>query len=384
MSLFRRAERRSSPVEAWLADEDAEILLGARASWETLFPVFAAVRLLCDAVAQTPLHAYDANGRLDRQPAFFDRPSAIPRESRYQWLYRGVYSALIRGGSFGHVIGLGRGDGGWPRSLEWLNPTRCGVMDDDDVYSPRFTFDGFPLVNDDVLYIPAFPQPGRVQGISPIKAFALTSEVGWQALRFGRDWFKNNGLPAGMLQHKKLDVIPAEDAKTIKAAFKAATQSRDWAVIGQDWDVHQVTIPADESQFLGTIKATANQVAAIYGVPPERIGGESASSRSYANLDMDLRYLRQTSVAGWLIQFEQALTMIAPPGQWAAFNMDANIRADTLTRMQSHKIALETGLETQDEARAMEDKPPLTPDQKTEWANTWRAKQQPRQETTAQ
>ena len=381
MSLFRRHESRAvSYQDVWGADADPDLILGSRASWETLIPVFAAVRLLCDAVAQTPLHAYDASGRLDRQPAFFDRPSAIPRESRYQWAYRGVYSALIRGGSFGHVVGLGRGPGGWPQSVDWLNPARCSVMDNDAVLSPRFTFDGTPIP--DVLYIPAFPQPGRVLGLSPIEAFALTSEVGWQALRFGRDWFKNNGTPGGVLKNQKLDVIPRDTAKTLKARFKESVTGRDVLVVGKDWDYNAVTIPADESQFLGTIKATANQVAAIYGVPPERIGGEAGSSRSYANLDMDLRYLRQTSVAGWLIQLEQALTMLAPPGQWAAFNMDANVRADTLTRMQSHKIAMELGIETQDEARGVEDKAPLSDEAKTEWANTWRAKQSPRQETT--
>jgi hypothetical protein len=62
--------------------------------------------------------------------------------------------------------------------------------------------------------------------------------------------------------------------------------------------------------------------------------------------------------------------------------MDAGIRADTLTRMQAHEIALRTGIETQDEARAVEDKPPLTPDEAAAWLNAYRPTQSTRQETT--
>jgi len=72
-------------------------------------------------------------------------------------------------------------------------------------------------------------------------------------------------------------------------------------------------------------------------------------------------------VAGWLIQIEQALTRVAPGRRYVQFNMDANIRPDTLTRMQAHEIALRTGIETIDEAREIEDKPPLSDVERAEW-----------------
>ena len=39
-------------------------------------------------------------------------------------------------------------------------------------------------------------------------------------------------------------------------------------------------------------------------------------------------------------------------------------------------------VETQDEARAVEDKPPLTPDEAAAWLNAYRPTQSTRQETT--
>ncbi|MEV5085982.1 hypothetical protein AB0K74_47410 [Streptomyces sp. NPDC056159] len=45
--------------------------------------------------------------------------------------------------------------------------------------------------------------------------------------------------------------------------------------LGNGVKYRAISVPANESQFLETIKATANQVAAIYGVPPEKVGGET-------------------------------------------------------------------------------------------------------------
>lgn len=364
MSLFKRPERRAlSYQDIWGTDSDWDYLSTITNDYATFVPVFAATRLLCDAVAQTPLHAYNDGGRLDRQPQFLMTPSV--RGTRYEWMYRLAYSLLIRGNAYGVVTGIG--SDGWPSSIEWLNPTDVSVMDDNDTTNPVFMVGGQAIAGDAILHIPAFPMPGKVLGLSPIAAFATTTEVGWQAIRFGRDWFRNNGNPGAILKNTKLDTIPKDATDVIKSRFKSAVSARDLLVVGRDWEFDSVSIPAEESQFLGTIKATANQIAAIYGVPPERIGGEAASSRSYANLDMDLRYLRSTAVAGWLIQIEQALTKIAPGRRMVKFNMDANIRPDTLTRMQAHEIALRTGIETIDEAREVEDKPPLTDAERAEF-----------------
>jgi len=331
-------------------------------------PVFAAVRLLSDAVALTPLHVYDESGRLDRQPEFLSSPS--PTTTRYEWLYRLTYGLLVRGNAFGAVLGVGRD--GWPTGIEWLDPSKCGVLDDENTVAPVFTVNGQPAAPGSILHIPAFPVPGRVLGISPIRAFAMTSEVGWQALRFARDWLRTNGVPSATLKHTRLDEVPRETATKLKAKFKESAANRDLVVFGKDWELDTVAVPADEARFLAMMKATATQVAAIYGLPPERIGGEAASSRSYANLDMDLRYVRQTGVLGWLTQIEQALSRYGRRRQWAQFNADGPVRADLLTRMQAHKIALETGLETLDEGRATEDKPPLTADELARWASIYR------------
>ena len=365
MSLFRRREperRDVSLQDVWGADAD----FWTASDYSTFVPVFAAVRLLADSVAQTPLEAYDAQGRMASQPQFLAAPSVLDRP--YEWKYKLVYSLLIRGNAYGVVTSMGRD--GWPTGLEWLNPTHCDVMDDDNVVNPIYTYHGQPI-DGQVLHIPAFPIAGKVKGVSPIKAFANIVEVGSSATTFARDWFRNNGVPGAVVQHKKVPLIDADVAAAIKEKYKVAVRGRDVLVIGQDWDVSPVAMPADEAHFLATIKATASQVAAIYGVPPERIGGEAGSSRSYSNLDMDLRYLKQTSVAGWLTQIEQALDTVAPARQRVLFNMDDGTRADAKTRAETHEINLRTGVETLDEARLDENRPTLSQAEMDAWMNRY-------------
>ena len=67
------------------------------------------------------------------------------------------------------------------------------------------------------------------------------------------------------------------------------------------------------------------------------------------------------------MRIEEALTAHMPRPQYAKFNLDAGVRADLKSRMESHEIAMRTGVSTQDEARALEEKEPLTPEQKAEW-----------------
>ena len=63
---------------------------------------------------------------------------------------------------------------------------------------------------------------------------------------------------------------------------------------------------------------------------------------------------------------------------------DWPLRRDVVTRMQAHDIALKNGLETNDEGRALEERPPLTSEQINQWQNLYgpRAGQAPTTATT--
>jgi HK97 family phage portal protein len=385
MSLLwgRKAEERAiSYTDVWARGGDVSTISSASINTALrLAPVYSATRLLADQFAAAPLHAYrtaqdGSRGRLDRQPSLIIAPSATV--SAFTWKYQAITSVLLRGNAFGLITGLDAN--GWPTTVEWLNPDNVDV--DESTANPVYYYNGRLLERSSVVHIPGYVVAGSCVGASPLTAFKTVIETGLRAQDFGRDWFKNGAVPGGILKNTE-QVVSAEVADVAKRRFKAATANRELFVTGSDWDYSTLSVPADEARFIETLKLTATQIANVYGVPPERVGGETGSSMTYGNREQDSLDLVTFGLRPWFVRFEEALSALMPRPQYARFNIDAIVRADLLTRYQAHEIALRIGLETNDEGRSIEDRPPLTSEQKAEWVDLYRsAPPQPTQGTT--
>lgn len=355
---FRRTamQRAISYQDVWGAGSDPAVLRGnSQERALRLGPVYAATRLLADSVASLPLKSYRTDGD-DRlpvpMPALFRRPAAVG--TRYDWLHRCMTSLTLRGNAYGLVVAWG--PDGWPSQIEWLHPDDV-ALEDNLAPVPVWYYKGRRLEDGQMFHIPAYTVPGQILGLSPIAYFATTTEAGLLANQFGRDWFANGSTPSAVLES---DMAVDRDAATIlKARFKEAAQGRDVVALGNGVKYRPISVPANESQFLETIKATANQIAAIYGVPPEKVGGETGGSLTYATVEQNSIDLLTWTLRPWLGRLEEAFSQLRPPTEEARFNADAMLRTDTLTRYQAHRIARAIGLNSIDELRRQEDEPPL-------------------------
>jgi HK97 family phage portal protein len=374
MSLIwsRKAETRDiSYGDVWSRGGDVSAISSSTInSALRLAPVYAATRLIADQFAAAPLRAYKVapdgtRGRMDRQPSLITAPSGTV--SAFTWKYQAITSVLLRGNAYGLVTETDAQ--GWPTTIEWMNPDK--VVVDETLASPRYFYDGRPLDRLSVVHIPGYVVAGSCIGASPLTAFKTVIDTGLRAQEFGNDWFKNGAVPGGVLKNTAQQIGP-EVAQAARDRFKAATRGRELFVTGSDWEYSTLSVPADEARFIETLKLTATQIANVYGVPPERVGGETGSSMTYGNREQDSLDLVTYGLRPWFVRFEEALTSLMPRPQYAKFNIDAIVRADLLTRMQAHEIATRVGLETNDEAREIEDRPPLTTDQKAEWVDTYR------------
>jgi len=355
---FRRTalKRAITYQDVWGAGADPAVLRGTGQERALrLGPVYAATRLLADSVASLPLKSYRADGddRLRAPvPPLFRRPSATG--TRYDWLHRCMTSLTLRGNAYGLVVAWG--PDGWPSQIEWLHPDDVHI-EDNLAAVPVWYYKGRRLEDGQLFHIPAYTVPGQILGLSPIAYFATTTEAGLLANQFGRDWFANGSTPSAVLE---TDMVVDRDAATIlKARFKEAAEGRDVVALGNGVKYRAISVPANESQFLETIKATANQIAAIYGVPPEKVGGETGGSLTYATVEQNSIDLLTWTLRPWLARLEDAFSWLRPPTEEARFNVDAMLRTDTLTRYQAYRISRAIGLHNIDELRRTEDEPPL-------------------------
>lgn len=359
---FRRSEKRNitipfdvGPAAHPYSDVNVERAL-------TLGPVFAAGRLLASSVATLPLQTYRRIGdRRERvaDPPLLKQPSV--QGDLHDWIFRAMTSLIYRGNAVGLITT--RDVFERPTGVEWLNPDEVNVHDSQPSGRGSFTdplwyWRGRLVPASDLIHIPWFTFPSRVWGLSPIRAYASTVSTGLSAQRFSAEWFDAGGVPPGTFKNAT-QVVSQDDAEQIKHRLVQAIRTHQPIVYGADWEYTPITISPNEAKFVETMKLGATQIAAIYGIPPEMIGGESGASMTYANVENQSINFVQFTLLPWLTKLEDALSALLPRPQYVKFNVDALIRPDATTRYANYKVARDIGLMNLDEMRALEDLPPL-------------------------
>ena len=341
------------PVTAFLTGQDAE---PTTQSILRLAPVYAATRLIADQVASLPWHAHvDRDGipeRLRPQPDLIANPSRYG--TRYDWLFRLMTSVLLRG----NAVGLrGNEVRGWPTKVEWLDPTKVACREDEP--GKPLYYDGRLLDENQIVHIPGYVLPDARWGLTPIGAFRSIADVGLGAQDYAAAWFTAGApVPRGILRNTEMSVV-ADVAKAAKESYRKNLAHGDLFVTGKDWEWTSVQLPADDVRFIEAMRASATQVAAIYGVPSEMIGGESGGSLTYNTVELNLLSLAMITLRPWVTRIEQALTGLLPRGQYVKANLDAAVRSDTKTKYEVYKIQADMRHRTPNELRALDDLPPL-------------------------
>ncbi|TFD80706.1 phage portal protein [Cryobacterium sp. Sr8] len=370
--LFRKAAevRAVSFQDVWGSGGS---LASASKSALSLVPVYAATGLIADQFAAAPVAVFEKGSsgvpsRVDVQPDLVRDPGANGLDV-YSWKHQAITSCLLRGNAYGLITAIDNQSR--PSKVLWLNPEDVFVDEASGV--PQYFYKGRLVPRADLIHIPAYVQAGSVVGLSPLGLFKAQIETGDQAQQFGKNWFKRGGIPSGVLKNS-MTTISADQASTTKARFKASVAASEPFVTGKDWDYTPITVPGGEAQFISTLKLTATQFAAIYRVAPEDIGGEtSGSSLTYKSLEQDQIRFAMRTLRPWTTRFEAVFDRYLFGTQYMRFNLDASARADLSTRMSAHAAAIGAGIETISEARALEERAPLTAEQWAEFMATRQA-----------
>lgn len=348
-------------------------LFGNPAGMLSLVPLYATIRLIADQFASTPLHTYRERSNGSRERLNRDSPLIAPvHGSLATWKTQLIMGLLTRGNSFG--IPTATDAAGWPTGVLWA-PDGMVTCDETNPAAPKWYYDGRLLKPTEIIHVPWLVPPGKVLGLSPLAAFKVLWETGQAAQILARNFYDSGGVPSGHVKNTA-QVLTPEQAEIAKDRFKKAVSGRDVLVTGNDWDYSAIGLPADQLAFVASLKLTATQIASIYGVAPEEVGGETGSSLTYATTEMNDLKLSGRTMRPWYERCESTFVQVTPRGQYLKFNADALVRADIKTRMEAHEIALRTGLETQPEGRSIEDRAPLTDAERADWLATYRTASQ--------
>jgi HK97 family phage portal protein len=160
------------------------------------------------------------------------------------------------------------------------------------------------------------------------------------------------------MRNKEKTINP-EESREIQGRLSAAMRSRRPLVFGNDWDFTALQVNPEESQFIETMRLNATQIASIFGVPAEMVGGDQGGPLSYSSPEQNMIHLVSVTLRPWLVRLETAFALLLPTRDFVKFNVDAMIRTSLLERYTAHGMALDQGWRSRDEIRAIEDLPPL-------------------------
>lgn len=328
-------------------------------------PVFGAIRTIADLIASLTPVLYKANskGIPERQPtpSLFAAPSI--HGTLYDWLFRGSFSMGIQGDAIGLITATDYY--GLPTMVEWLNPEQVATQDG-KLYGPGSYTDpmwwwwGRPINPKMLIHIPWFTMPYRVRGLSPIGAYQMTTNIGIGAKEFQMNWFGQGGVPPGTFKNAER-VIDPKDADLITAKVTNRLRSRKPLVFGRDWDYTPIAIKPHEAEFIATCQLTGTDIAVIYGLSPEDLGGTTGNSLTYSTVEMNNIKLLTRTLRPWLRRWEYALTKCFPRSYFVKFDYQDMLLLDAKTRAEVDSTALgfqNAGWKDRDEVRASYDLPP--------------------------
>lgn len=324
--------------------------------------LYSGARLLADAVASLPIKIYSRSGSGGqatrwRGPSIFDQPSVTG--TPFDWLFTAMTSLVLQGNAWGFITG--RDGYGFPTGIEWIPPDDVAVQDDEmQPWNPmrsRIYVYGRLMQRDELFHIKAFSVAGRTEGISLLRAFALTILAGIEAQRYGTDWYRAGGFPPGTFQNTEIEVDD-EQAEQIRSMLTATIRRREPLVYGRDWDYKPVTVPPSEAQFIDAMRMNATQIASVLGLPPDRIGGTRGDSLTYSTVEQSTLQVIE-SLRPWLVRLEHAFFQLLPANRYCRFDSDALLKTDLKTRTEIYAQQRHIGLRTTDELRDLEDLEPL-------------------------
>lgn len=368
--IFGRAEERTR------TSPDMPTLLSGLAPGGPVTPhnalaiadVFGCVRVLADAAASVPLIAYrrTSGGRErvegGRAVELLERPGP------------GTVQANLLGTVMAHLqlwgnayIGKVR-QGGEIRQLIALEPDRVVPEVKDGRLRFNYTAPAGRrqvLTERDVIHVKAVSVDGLV-GLSPVKQARRALALSDQLTRHGLQFFTNDARPTGVLKLQKF-AAEGSEIDELREAWNtqhAGTENAHRiAVLAGEVDFTPISMPLDDAQFIEQRKLSAVEVARIFRVPPWMIGADSGGSMTYSNVESQALAFVTYSLRPWLVAIEQAISNdgdLFTSRQYVEFLIDSLLRADSKTRAEVYRMALdpERGWMTRAEVRQRENLEP--------------------------
>lgn len=336
-----------------------------------LSAVWGCWRLLTNAVATSPADTFVRDGGV-RRP-YRPRPGYLefqpPQMGKIAYLTQVELSLLADGNAF---IWTPRDKLGVPVDLVPLQPEMVTVCREGGrVYFEVAGIDRREFTPLEIMHIPGLLPPGGLRGMSPIQAAREVIDGAQKAQRYGTSFMGNYAVPPAVLEVPGMGTgdPQAERAKaqriaeTMKLTHGGANAGSIAVLLGGA-QLKTIAVSPEDAQWLDSKKFTVSEICRIYGVPPHLVADASNSTSWGSGLAEQNTMFSSITLQPDTERIEEAhnrlLTTHGLPDVFWRLNLDAKLRSAPKERAETMSIQIANRSMTINEARALEDRPPVT------------------------
>lgn len=220
------------------------------------------------------------------------------------------------------------------------------------------------------MILPELTRNGLV-GRSPIAWCRQAVGLGLGAEQYGARLFANDGRTTGVLEIPGKLGPTSEQSRAIKkqiqedwTAARTGENRHKVAILDQDAKFHQISINPDDAQFLETRRFQVEEIARLYGIPPDMIGAVDKTSSWGTGVEQRSLAFVIYTIRPYLVKLEQSLNRALFTREerkrfFIEFNVDGLLRGDIKSRYAAYASALQWGWQNRNEVRALENLNPF-------------------------
>ncbi len=333
--------------------------------------VYAAVKLRAEAVSRPPLQVrrtdaagvsrwvgpeHPAQRLLDHVNGWWSRSDLLIATETHLCLWGAAFWRVARSEAASETP-----DELWP-----LRPDRVRVIRDPSRYVAGFVYEEngreTPLLPEEVVWFRYFNPLEEFAGFAPLAAARLTADMGLDALRFNREFFRNGAQPQDLVFQARGPVTDDQVAdfySRMEARHVGPSRAQRPIVTGDGWDVQRLGLNQRDMEWLSGLRWALEGVARAYGVPLPLL--EDFSHATLNNVREARRMFWEKTIVPELTFLAGAITeglipRLGPRAQGLSVGFDlASIEAlsETETERTRRQVELvRAGIITIEEARA--------------------------------
>lgn len=356
-------------LDAFIRSGEANTASGASVTLDTTMRVAVAwrcVSLIAGTVATLP---FGIKRRVDgaRREDVSDHPLAqvISRKpngwqtpSEFRRLMQ--TNLLLRGNGYALVVRSREA----PRELIPLNPDRVTVSQNSDMsleYQVALKSGRrLALPQREVLHLRGLSFDG-ITGVSLMKYARESIGLSLQAEKSQASTFRHGTKFGVVLKTEKH--LGAEGIIRLKEgleAYRGAENAHKALILEDGMDVETLGMTAEDAQFIQTRLQNLTEIAMFFGVPPHMLGMTEKTTSWGAGIEQQNIGFITYTLQDWLKTWEEVVArdLIDESDIYAKFNVSGLLRGDVKTRWEAYVKALQWGVYSPDEVRALEDMNP--------------------------